>query len=134
MRPPTTTAELGAYLDEVHAANPNLPLMITEFGAESVRDGPVTQPGSRQFQTRFMLEHLRIHASKPYVAGSIALGAARLPRGPDLDRRRAARLVDPALEQQEPDRGVRRAQAGLLRAAQALAQDAPAALATLRAP
>jgi hypothetical protein len=71
VRPPTTTAELSGYLDQVHAANPNLPLMITEFGAESVRDGPVSQPGSRQFQTRFVLQHLRIHGSKAFVAGSI---------------------------------------------------------------
>ena len=49
------------------------------------------------------------------------VGSARLPRRPDLDRRRAARLGQPALEQQEPDRGVERAQAGLLRPAQALA-------------
>jgi beta-glucuronidase len=71
VRPPTTSAELGPWLDQVHAANPNLPLMITEFGAESVRDGPASQPGSRQFQTRFVLQHLRIHASKRFVAGSI---------------------------------------------------------------
>ena len=71
VRPPTTTAELSGWLDEVHAANPRLPLMITEFGAESTRDGPVTQPGSRQFQTRFVLDHLRIHGSKDFVAGSI---------------------------------------------------------------
>jgi len=71
VRPPTTTGELSGYLDEVHAANPNLPLMITEFGAEAVRDGPASQPGSRQFQRRFVVDHLRIHASKEYVAGSI---------------------------------------------------------------
>lgn len=71
VRPPTTTAELSGYLDEVHAANPNKPLMITEFGAESVRDGPARQPGSRQYQTRYVLQHLRIHGSKDYVAGSI---------------------------------------------------------------
>ena len=71
VRPPTTTSELSGWLDEVHAANPNLPLMITEFGAESSRDGPVSQPGSRQFQSRFVVKHLRIHASKPFVAGSI---------------------------------------------------------------
>ena len=46
VRPPTTSDELSGYLDEVHAANPNLPLMITEFGAEALRDGPATQPGS----------------------------------------------------------------------------------------
>lgn len=71
VREPTTTSELSDYLDELHAANPNLPLMITEFGAESVRDGPVSQPGSRQFQNRFVLEHLRIHGSKSFVNGSI---------------------------------------------------------------
>jgi len=71
VRPPTTTSELSGWLDEVHAANANLPLMITEFGAESSRDGPVSQPGSRQFQSRFVVKHLRIHASKPFVAGSI---------------------------------------------------------------
>jgi beta-glucuronidase len=71
VRPPTTTAELSGYLDQVHAANPNKPLMITEFGAESVRDGPVSQPGSRQYQSRYVLEHLRIHGSKDFVAGSI---------------------------------------------------------------
>jgi beta-glucuronidase len=71
VREPTRTDELSGYLDQLHAANPNLPLVITEFGAEAVRDGPSGQPGSRQFQRRFVVDHLRIHASKPYVAGSI---------------------------------------------------------------
>lgn len=72
VRPPTTTAELSSYLDEIHAANPELPLMITEFGAESARDGAANQRGSYQFQRRYTIQHLRIHASKPFVAGSIA--------------------------------------------------------------
>jgi beta-glucuronidase len=72
VRGPTTTAELGPYLDGIHAANPNLPLMITEFGAESVRHGPATQRGSYEFQQRWTIQHVRIHASKPYVNGSIA--------------------------------------------------------------
>jgi beta-glucuronidase len=71
VRPPTTTAELGPYLDSIHAANPGLPLMITEFGAEAVRNGPDSQRGSYEFQSRYAIQHLRIHASKPYVAGSI---------------------------------------------------------------
>jgi glycosyl hydrolase family 2 len=71
VRPPTTTAELSGYLEQIHAANPNKPLMITEFGAESARDGPASQPGSRQYQTRYVLQHLRIHGSKDFVAGSI---------------------------------------------------------------
>jgi beta-glucuronidase len=70
-RGPTTTDELGPYLDAIHAANPDLPVMVTEFGAEASRDGPVDQPGSYRFQERYDVDHLRIHASKPYVAGSI---------------------------------------------------------------
>jgi beta-galactosidase/beta-glucuronidase len=71
VRPPTTVAELGPYLDEVHDANPNLPLVITEFGAEATRPGPVEQPGTYEYQRKFAVDHLRVHASKRYVAGSI---------------------------------------------------------------
>ena len=70
-RGPSTTEELPAYLDALHAANPRLPLVITEFGAEASRSGPVEQPGTHEFQTRFVLDHLAIHASKPYIYGSI---------------------------------------------------------------
>ena len=44
---------------------------MTEFGAEAIRSGPVEQPGSFEFQRKFAIDHLRVHASKPYVAGSI---------------------------------------------------------------
>jgi hypothetical protein len=63
--------ELGPYLDELHAANPNLPLVITEYGAEATRSGPREQPGTYEFQREFATDHLRVHVSKPYVAGSI---------------------------------------------------------------
>jgi beta-glucuronidase len=71
VRGPTTVAELGPYLDQLHAANPNLPLVITEFGAEATRPGPVEQPGTYEYQRKFAVDHLRVHASKRYVAGSI---------------------------------------------------------------
>ncbi|MBA2630628.1 MAG: hypothetical protein H0U84_06365 [Thermoleophilaceae bacterium] len=70
-RPPTTTDELAGYLDELHRANPNMALVITEFGAEGSISGPVEQPGTLEFQTRFTLDHLMVHASKRYIAGSI---------------------------------------------------------------
>ena len=35
----STTEQLGPYLDELHRANPSLPLVITEFGAEASRHG-----------------------------------------------------------------------------------------------
>src|ERR671924_597044 len=63
--------ELGPYLDQVHAANPSLPLMITEFGAEAKGPGPVEQPGTYEFQDKFLQDHLAVHASKPYINGSI---------------------------------------------------------------
>ena len=70
-RGPATLAELGPYLDQVHRRNPRLPLMITEFGSEASRPGPVTQRGSYEFQAKFAADHLAVHASKPYVNGSI---------------------------------------------------------------
>jgi beta-glucuronidase len=70
-RGPSTVEELGPYLEAVHAANPNLPLVITEYGAEALRSGPVEQKGSFEFQSKFAVDHLRVHASKPYVNGSI---------------------------------------------------------------
>ena len=71
VRPPTTLAELPGYLDELHAANPEMPLVITEFGAEASRPGPVEQPGSYEYQRKFVADHIAVHASKPYVYGSI---------------------------------------------------------------
>jgi beta-glucuronidase len=70
-RGPTTTAELGPFLDSIHKTYPRLPLVITEFGSEASRSGPVTQPGSFEFQSRYARQHLAIHASKRYINGSI---------------------------------------------------------------
>ena len=69
--PATTTADLSAFLDQLHAANPDLPLVITEFGAEATRSGPVEQKGTYEFQRKFATDHLAIHGSKRYVNGSI---------------------------------------------------------------
>ena len=69
--PPSTTAQLSGYLDELHEANPNLPLVITEYGAEATGSGPRSQPGSYEFQSVFAREHLAVHAGKPYISGSI---------------------------------------------------------------
>jgi beta-glucuronidase len=70
-REPVRVEELSPWLDSLHAANPNLPLMITEFGAEAKGPGPVEQPGTYEFQAKFVRDHLAVHASKPYVGGSI---------------------------------------------------------------
>jgi beta-glucuronidase len=69
--PPTTTADLSGYLDALHAANPDLPLVITEFGAEASQYGSVEQKGTYEFQRKYVMDHLAIHASKPFVNASI---------------------------------------------------------------
>jgi beta-glucuronidase len=69
--PFSQTGELSGYLDSIHRANRRLPLFITEYGAEASRHGPPAQKGSYEFQTNYTLQHLRIHASKRYVNGSI---------------------------------------------------------------
>ena len=69
--PASTTADLGPYLDQLHAANPDLPLVITEFGAEATRPGPVDQKGTFEFQRKFVLDHLAIQSTKRFVNGSI---------------------------------------------------------------
>jgi beta-glucuronidase len=69
--PASTTADLSTYLDQIHAANPDLPLVITEFGAEASRSGPADQKGTYEFQRRYVLDHLAIHSSKRFVNGSI---------------------------------------------------------------
>ena len=69
--PSTTTADLGGYLEQLHAANPDLPLVVTEFGAEASRYGPEEQKGTYEFQRRYAADHVAIHGSKPYVNGSV---------------------------------------------------------------
>ncbi len=69
--PAATTQDLSPWLDQLHAANPDLPLVITEFGAEGSRYGLVDQKGTYEFQRKFVMDHLAIHASKPFVNGSI---------------------------------------------------------------
>ena len=45
--------------------------MITEFGAEANRSGPVTEKGTYEFQAEFLRYHLDVFASKPFVSGAL---------------------------------------------------------------
>ena len=69
--PASTTADLSGFLDQLHAANPDLPLVITEFGAEASRFGSVDQKGTFEVQRKWVMDHRAIHATKPFVNGSI---------------------------------------------------------------
>ncbi|GAC1439081.1 MAG: beta-glucuronidase [Solirubrobacteraceae bacterium] len=71
---------LGDYLDEQHACYPGKALVVSEFGAEANRQGPVEERGTYEFQQAFVNDHLGVYASKPYLSGAIywALGEFRV--------------------------------------------------------
>ena len=92
----------------VHEANPELALVITEYGAEATlrrRRSSRRAPSSSRRSS--WLDHLRVHASRPYINGSIVWALRDFRVHPQLVGRRAARVRPAALAQQEPDRGDR---------------------------
>ena len=70
-RPPSRTDELGPFLDGIHAAHPSTALFITEFGAEATVYGDPKARGTFEFQRDYLRDHLAIHASRPFVNGSM---------------------------------------------------------------
>jgi beta-glucuronidase len=64
--------DLGPFLDRLHSLYPGKALMVTEFGAEGNRDGPVDRKGTFAFQTAWMKAIQAAIDAKPFVSGSIA--------------------------------------------------------------
>jgi beta-glucuronidase len=62
---------LSSYLDAMRACYRGKGLMVTEFGAEANRPGPVGERGSYAFQEDFVRFHLNVFASKPWLAGAV---------------------------------------------------------------
>ena len=62
---------LSPFLDEMRACYPNKAILISEFGAEANRSGPVQEKGTYEYQQDFVNFHLAVHASKPWLSGSI---------------------------------------------------------------
>ncbi len=62
---------LGQYLDSVHACYPQKAVLVSEFGAEANRPGPVEEKGTYEFQEDFVNYHLGVYATKPWLAGAI---------------------------------------------------------------
>jgi beta-galactosidase/beta-glucuronidase len=62
---------LSEYLDGVRACYPNKAIMITEFGAEANRSGPVEEKGTFEFQQDFINYHLGVYATKPWLSGAL---------------------------------------------------------------
>jgi beta-glucuronidase len=63
--------KLSGYLDAARACYPDKALVVTEFGAESNRDGPVEEKGTWAFQSDFISYHLGVFATKPWLSGAI---------------------------------------------------------------
>jgi beta-galactosidase/beta-glucuronidase len=62
---------LSEYLDTVRACYPRKAVVISEFGAEANREGPVEEKGTYTHQQDFVNYHLGVYATKPWLSGAI---------------------------------------------------------------
>jgi beta-glucuronidase len=62
---------LVRHLRAMHRRYPQQALVITEFGAEAVREGPPHTKGTYAFQTRFLRRTLNVAARERYLSGAI---------------------------------------------------------------
>ncbi len=62
---------LGPYLDSVRRCYPRHAIVVSEFGAEANREGPVEEKGTFGFQQDFVNYHLGVFAQKPWLSGAI---------------------------------------------------------------
>jgi glycosyl hydrolase family 2 len=76
---------LPDYLDSVRQCYPNKAIVITEFGAEANRDGPVEEKGTYAFQQDFINYHLGVYATKPWLSGAIYFALQEFRVRPDWD-------------------------------------------------
>jgi beta-glucuronidase len=63
--------KLSGYLDAARACYPDKALMVTEFGAEANRDGPVEEKGTWAFQSDWINYQLGVIGSKPWLSGAV---------------------------------------------------------------
>jgi beta-glucuronidase len=73
---------LSPYLDYLHACYPAKSLMITEFGFEGNRSGPVEERGTYQYQAAAAAFHLGVFASKPYISAAMWFALQDFPAHP----------------------------------------------------
>ena len=62
---------LGPFLDTVRACYPTKAIMVTEFGFDANRDGPVEERGTYLFQANSVAFHLGVFATKPWLSGAM---------------------------------------------------------------
>jgi beta-glucuronidase len=74
--------ELSPFLDSLHTCYPSKSLMITEFGFEGNRTGPVEERGTYQYQAAAAAFHLGVFASKPYISAAMWFALQDFPARP----------------------------------------------------
>jgi beta-glucuronidase len=62
---------LPGYLDAMRSCYRGKALVVTEFGVEANRPGPVGERGTYAFQQDWVRYQLKVFASKPWLAGAI---------------------------------------------------------------
>jgi beta-glucuronidase len=62
---------LGPFLDALRACYPAKALLVSEFGFDANRHGPVEERGTYEFQSNSIAYHLAVYASKPWLSGAI---------------------------------------------------------------
>jgi beta-glucuronidase len=62
---------LGPFLTSFRACYPHKALFVTEFGFDGNRHGPVEEHGTYAFQANAAAYHLRVFATKPWLAGAV---------------------------------------------------------------
>ena len=62
---------LPEYLDGVRACYPGKAVVISEFGAEANRSGPVEEKGTFEHQQDFVNFHHSVYATKPWLSGAV---------------------------------------------------------------
>jgi len=76
---------LSGYLDQVHRCYPNKAIVVSEFGAEANRVGPVEEKGTYAFQQDFVNFHLGVYATKPWLSGAIYFALQEFRVRPNWD-------------------------------------------------
>ena len=67
---------LGPYLDSLRACYPTKALLVTEFGFDGNRPGPIEERGTYAFQADATAFHLGVFATKPWLSGAIYFALA----------------------------------------------------------
>ena len=76
---------LSPFLDQVRACYPKKAVIVTEFGAEANREGPVEEKGTYAYQREYVNFNLATFATKPWLSGALywALNEFRVRPGWD---------------------------------------------------